>query len=96
MTTSFMIAKLAERSGEKIEVLDLAKLDQPYRCHIRLLDKSHWIRPKVTLRPDMVSNNLIYLGGTPSDECEIDWYRAEDVQILAVLGKAKQEVNYDS
>jgi len=75
---------------EAIEVLDLNKLDKSYVCVVNLLTDGNYSLRQVTLRRDKVSNNLIRLGESESDECPACWYHWSDIQILSVLGKAKE------
>ena len=42
---------------------------------------------QVTIRPDKVKGEILRLGETPADEY-IGWVRLEDIEIVAVLGKA--------
>lgn len=42
---------------------------------------------QVTIRPDKVKGQIIRFGETPSDEY-MGWVSLEDIEVIAVLGKA--------
>jgi hypothetical protein len=44
---------------------------------------------QVTIRPDKLKGNIIRFGETPADEY-MGWVRLEDIEVVAVLGKAQE------
>lgn len=71
-------------------VLSLDCIKENWFVIVQLKNQPHNVIHQVMLRPDKIHDGLIRLGETPGDEIT-GWQYPENIEIVAVLGRAVEK-----